>query len=298
MDDQHLSRAARRLRDLVEPLAASVYFAPECHENFHQLGFDPSTRLFGGVAAPDGPAYFTSRGACLGKVPGEVVVAAFGVFNPAVVVPSVTLGWERTDPRTILRARMDGQRAQLHRLLGSEPKGAGRATELFMRAADALPMAGRHLFSGLRADGFPGDVVGDLWRASDLVREGRGDSHIAAWVSAGLGPTDISILTELWWGLPHKSYSLSRGWSVDELDAAGERMRSRGYLNGDELTDAGRQLRRDIEAATDRQDLPMVAAIGDDLGELFDILEPWAKAIIAGKGYPDQAFQTTSDLDA
>ncbi len=296
MDDSQLSRAARRLRDLVEPLAASVYFAPECHENFHQLGFDPSSRLFNGVAAPDGPAYFTSRGACLGKVPGEVVVAAFGVFNPAVVVPSVTLGWERTDPKTILGARMDGQRAQLTRLLGAEPTGSKRATELFMRAADALPMAGRHLFSGLRADGLPGDTVGDVWRASDLVREGRGDSHIAAWVSAGLGPTDISVLTELWWGLPHKSYSLSRGWSLDQLDEAGERMRRRGYLDGDALTEAGRQLRRDIEASTDRQDRPMVEAIGEDLDELFAILEPWAEAIVAGKGYPANAFKTVSDL--
>lgn len=296
MDDRQLSLAARRLRDLVEPLAASVYFAPECHENYHRLGFDPSSRLFGGVAAPDGPAYFTSRGACLGKVPGEVVTAAFGVFNPAVVVPAVTSGWQRTDPRTILQARMDGQRAQLTRLLGEEPKGAKRATDLFKRAADALPMAGRHLFSGLRAEGFPGEVVGDLWRASDLVREGRGDSHIAAWVSAGLGPTDISVLTELWWGLPHKSYSLSRGWTPDQLDEAGERMRSAGYLDGDQLSDGGRALRRQIEAATDRQDAPMVRAIADDLDDLFAILEPWAAAIITGKGYPAQAFQTATDL--
>jgi hypothetical protein len=208
----------------------------------------------------------------------------------------VTLGWQRTDPATILAARMDGQRAQLTRLLGAEPAGARRATELYRRAADALPLSGRHLFAGLRADGFPGDVVGDLWRAADLVREGRGDSHVAAWVAAGLDPVEISALTELWWGLPHKSYSRSRGWTDGDLDAAADRLRSRGYLDGDALSDAGRRLRRDIEAATDGQDRPMVEALGDDLEELFALVEPWAEAIVAGKGYPAQAFQTVADL--
>jgi hypothetical protein len=295
MDDRQLCLTARQLRELVERLDARVFFAPECHANYERLGFAGSAGLFNGVAAPDGPAYFTSRGACLGRVPGEVVAAAFGVFNPEVVVPAVASGWSKTDPATIGAARLDGQRAQLERLLGPQPEGCARATELLRRAADALLMSGRHLYAGLRSLGVPRDPLGDQWRAADLVREGRGDSHIAAWVASGLDPVEISVLTELWWDLPHKSYSRTRGWTDQHLDAAAERLRAAGYLNGVTLSDAGRDLRRRIERDTDRQDRPMVLALGDDAEELQGLLRPWAEAIVAGQGYPAQAFKTASD---
>lgn len=294
-----LARAARRLRDATEPLAASVYFAPECHEAYERLGFAGSPGVAYGVASPDGPAYFTSRAACLGRVPGHVVAAAFGVFDPAVVVPSVAHGWSLVDAGTILAARLEGQRAQLGRLLDgvADDTGVHRATELLRRAADALAVSGRHLFAGLRSLGFPGDPLGDLWRAADLVREGRGDSHIAAWVSSGLDPVEISVLTELWWGLPHKTYARSRGWDDAALDGAAARLRGAGLLDGTALTAAGIDVRRQIEAATDRQDRPMVEALGADLDELLALLEPWADAIRAGGGYPARAFRTLADLD-
>lgn len=297
MDQRELSWTARRLRDLTEPLAASVYFAPECHTNYEGLGFGASPGSFGGVAGPNFEAYFVSRGACLGQVPGEVITAAFGVFNPDYVVPTVTTAWTKAGPEALLQARLDGQRAQLVRLLGEAPAGCARATELYLRAADALSLSGRALFSGLRAVGLAGDPVGDLWRAADMVREGRGDSHIAAWCANGLDPVEISVLTELWWGLPHKSYSRTRGWTDEHLDGAAERLRSAGYLDASSnLTEAGRELRRKIEADTDRQDAPMVRALGDDAAELFAIVEPWREAIFAGKGYPSTAFQTADDL--
>lgn len=296
MDQRELSYRSRRLRDLTEPLAASVYFAPECHSNYEKLGFGPSPGTFNGVAGPNFEAYFVSRGACLGQVPGEVITAAFGVFNPEFVVPTVASGWSKAGPDALLRARLDGQRAQLARLLGESPAGCARATELYLRAADALSLSGRALFSGLRAIGLAGDPVGDLWRAADMVREGRGDSHIAAWLANGLDPVEVSVLTELWWGLPHKSYARTRGWTDEHLDAAAERLRSDGYLANGALTEAGRELRRKIESDTDRQDEPMVRALGDDAEGLFAIIEPWREAIFAGHGYPATAFQTAADL--
>jgi hypothetical protein len=296
MDQRDVSYRARRLRDLTEPLAASVYFAPECHTNYEGLGFGPSSGAFNGVAGPNFEAYFVSRGACLGRAPGQVITAAFGVFNPELVVPTVTSAWTKAGPEALLQARLDGQRAQLVRLLGEAPAGIERATELYLRAADALPLSGRALFSGLRAVGLAGDPVGDLWRAADMVREGRGDSHIAAWLANGLGPVEVSVLTELWWGLPHKSYSRTRGWTDAHLDAAAELLRSAGYLDGAELTPAGRELRRRIELDTDRQDEPMIRALGDHIDELFTIVEPWRDAILAGFGYPATAFQTAADL--
>ena len=278
--------AARRLRNLVEPIAAGIYFAPEAHAGYQALGFGPSPATVDGVQMPDGAAYFTSRGACLGRVPGEVVAAAFGVFNPAAVVPAVAAGWALTDPATILAARLAAARASLARMLGERTEGAERAAHLLRRGAEAADGAGRPLFSGLSSLGFPGDPLGDLWRAADLLREHRGDSHIAAWAAAGFDPVEIGLLTELYWGLPVKTYVRTRAWADDQLDAGLARLRSAGLVDDRGLTAEGRRRREEIEIATDRQEQRVIAALGDDVDELFGLLEPWGKAIVAAGGYP------------
>ena len=102
---------ARRLRNAVEPVAAGVYFAPEAHQAYEALGFDGSPVTQDGVARPELKSYFTSRGACMGQVPGEVVAAAFGCFNPKVVVPAVRAGWQVTSRAAILAARERGATA-------------------------------------------------------------------------------------------------------------------------------------------------------------------------------------------
>src|SRR5205823_8627998 len=96
---------SRTLRNRLEPLIGQVYFAPECHAAYAALGFNGSPLTANGVPLPDGPAYFTSRGSLMGQVPGEVVAAAFAVFNPTAVVPAVTFGWTLTDATTICAAR-------------------------------------------------------------------------------------------------------------------------------------------------------------------------------------------------
>jgi hypothetical protein len=136
-----LNATARRLASLIEPIVGQVYFSPECHAEYEKLGFDPSPGKAGEVALPDGPAYFTSRGSLMGQVPGEVVAAAFSVFNPAVVVPHVQLGWSRTDAATICAARTRGAVAQLARILGEHPDGIDRASALLRRAASPLKPA-------------------------------------------------------------------------------------------------------------------------------------------------------------
>src|SRR4249919_1666296 len=93
IDDELVGTRARALAAAIEPVTGQVYFSPECHEAYASLGFSPSAAAVGGVAMPDGPAYFCSRGSVLGQVPGEVIAATFGVFNPAVVVPLVDMGW-------------------------------------------------------------------------------------------------------------------------------------------------------------------------------------------------------------
>jgi hypothetical protein len=283
MADDRLRTISRRLRDAIEPIAANVYFAGEAIDRYAELGL-------GYV-----PGYFCSRGACLGQVPGEVVAAAFGVFNPDVVIPAVTEGWAKVDATTILGARQEGATASLTRLLveetpdGTAPasdKDVARATELLRRAGAAPGVQAHPLFAGLRSLGWPGDAMGDLWRAADLVREHRGDSHNAAWVAAGVGPVEITLLTELWWRMPLNSYVRTRGWTAEQISAAIEGLRDRKLLDGDQLTPEGRELRAAVESATDLGEAAVVEALSGDAEELCELVEPWARTIVAAKGYP------------
>ena len=152
---QH-QRTVRRLRDLLEPIAASVYFAPECHAAYQDLGFGPSEGDFGGVAAPNRVAYFWSRGAAIGDVDGEVIASAFGVFNPSIVCPQVDQARAIASRAAILDARMSGQRAFLDRVLGPDARANVAAALAILRdLADATTLPGHPLCAGLRALGSP-----------------------------------------------------------------------------------------------------------------------------------------------
>jgi hypothetical protein len=273
----------------LEPVAGQVYFSPECHAAYAELGFSPSPgSLPGGVQLPDGPAYFTSRGSVMGQVPGEVVAAAFAVFNPDAVVPAVQFGWTKVDAATMCAARTRGAVGQLVRVLGTEPDGLERATELLAAAAAPLRPEGKPLFAGLLSLGLPGDPMGDMWRLADLLREYRGDAHTAAWTSVGLDAAEVGLLTELYWGLPMRTYIRTRAWSADQLDAAEVRLSDRGLVAAGAFTAEGRALRESVEVATDAQCGVIVDALGSSLGELLALLAPWGQAIRDAGGYPPQ----------
>jgi hypothetical protein len=285
-NDDEVSRRTRQVAATLEPVAGQVYFAPECHAAYETMGFGPSRGSMGLVAFPDGPAYFTSRGSVMGQVPGEVVAAAFAVFNPAAVIPSVTHGWSLTNATTICDARTAGAVAQLGRVLGSQPDGLSAATELLARAGENLRPEGRPLYAGLMGLGLPGEPVADMWRLADRLREYRGDAHTAAWTAAGFDATEIGLLSELYWGLPMRSYARTRAWSEADFDAAEARLAERGLVADGTFTDAGRTAREEIERATDAQCRPLVESLGDRLDELVAVLAPWGQAIRDAGGYP------------
>jgi hypothetical protein len=285
---------ARLLARVIEPVVGQVYFAPECHARYEALGFNPSPGgIPGGIAFPDGAAYFTSRGSCLGQVPGELVAAAFGVFKDEAVVPAVAFGWTLTDAPTIAEERLRGAVEQLERILGPKPDGIDRAVELLTRATEPLEPWGRALFSGTLSQPLPGDPLGDLFRLGDRLREFRGDSHIAAWVAAGHDAAEIGLLTELYWGMPSRTYVRTRAWSDDDLDAAEARLEAAGLMADHQLTSVGREHREQIELATDAQLLPALDALGEDLDELAALLTEWDEQVMAAGGYPQSPLAIT-----
>jgi hypothetical protein len=207
------------------------------------------------------------------------------VFNPAVVIPCVDHAWSLTDAVTIHAARERAGRGQLARVLGKGPDGAGRARVLLLRAIGDLRPEGRPLYAGARSYPMPDDDLGAIFYCGDLLREYRGDSHTAAWVSAGFDATEIGLLTELYLRIPLRSYIRSRAWTDADMDAATARLEARGCMADDAFTDAGRAAREAVERATDAQMRPAIEALGDDLDELADTLEPWGAAIRAAGGY-------------
>ena len=277
---------SRALASAIEAFAAQVYFAPECHRGYAALGFRPSPGRNGQLEMPDGPAYFCSRGAVLGQVPGEVIAATFAVFNPAVVIPAVSYGWTLTDAQTICAARTDGALQQLQRVLGASPDGLDRVLALLRAATERLPLAGKPMFAGMLAQGLPGEPLADAWQLADQLREFRGDAHIAAWTSAGFDAAEIGLVGELYLGLPRRSYVRSRAWSDADLDAAEERLSSRGLVADGALTESGRAAREAVEEATDDGCVPVVAALGDGLDELVELAGRWSRQLVAAGGYP------------
>ena len=249
----------------------------------------------GRTELPDRSAYFTARGSVLGQVPGTLVAAAFAVFNPEVVVPLVAEGWQRTDATTIWAAREAGATAQLRRLLGDDPPGAVALADVLLAAAEPLPLAGRALFAGQRALPVPADPIGRLWRATDTLREYRGDAHIIAWSAEGLDPVEVGLLGDLYWGLAPRAHTGGRGWTPDQLAAGEDRLRSRGLLAGEALTPAGFELRDQIERRTDDLVAPALAVIGDRLDGIVRTLAPWGRAIVDAGGYLSPAVRFTFD---
>jgi hypothetical protein len=279
MDELH--DVGRRFRDALEPVAANVYFAPEAIAAYGELGLD----------YPEG--YFASRGACLGHPSGEVIAAAFGVFYPPLVKMLVDQAWSKTTPAAVLAARETGAVAAMERLLGDVATAdeIATATDLLRRMADAGAVAGRALFAGLRAQGWPGTPWGDLWRAADLVREYRGDSHLASWVAHGLSAPEVMLLSEPWWGLQLNTAMRTRAWPDEEVAAAIEALRKRGLLaaesEGDALTAEGEALRESVEEMTDRSMAPLFEVIGPSgAADLLALIEPWAAAIVERGGAP------------
>jgi hypothetical protein len=284
----------RALSAALEPVVGAVYFAPEAHQAYEALGHAPSpgvmtdewgSRHWGPVMMTDMYTYFCSRGAMLGQVPGEVIAAAFGVFKPSVVVAAASTGYEIADAATMWAARDRGGIAHLIRILGERPDDIDRAIELLARAGEGLTVPGRPLYAGLLAKGLPDEPVGRMWRLAERLREFRGDAHVAAWTHFGLGGAEIQVLTERIAGLPPRTYSVTRGWSPEDLDETEARLGERGLLADGRPTEAGRELREEIERLTDRPCFVMTDSLGDDAPELIGILTTWGTEIRAANGY-------------
>ena len=273
---------ARRFFDRFEPVHAVTYFAPEALGALENLGYR-------GL----GTGYFAARSAPLGPVPAAVVTALFYNFSPAQVARYLPAAWSVAPPADALRARLTGAAAALRRTgVGTgeqvSEKAVATAAALCAKAVGGLDVDGRPLFAANTALPWPEDPVEKLWHATTLLREHRGDGHVAALVAAGISGRQANVLHWAAGAVPLEFIKRSRAYDDAEWHRCVESLCARGLLTADgTLTDAGHELKSDLEATTDRVALPALAALDDDEVEaLFAALTPITRQVVAGGDVP------------
>lgn len=263
---------ARRLRDALEPIATQGWWSRAAGERLTALGVD----FF--------PGYVWGRTASLGTPPPALVAAVFGVFEPGLIGAVYQAGVASVDREVILAARADGGAAAVGSV-ATDDECAAIAGPL-LDALGEVDGLGRPLFSALRSLPLPASASGRLWRAAELVREHRGDAHLAALVGAGVDAVEANVLTERWLGFAVGEYSGTRGFGPDAIDAAVARLNARGWMTGRDLTDAGRRARLDIEGATDAGQAALVGALGPALDEVVAAAEDISSRLIDARSFP------------
>ena len=263
---------ARRLRDACEPLGIHAAWSRRTNERLAALGLNFLT------------AYVWGRAACLGEVPATLVVAAFAAFEPGLITATYEEALRHVTRDELLAVREEATIESLQAALGNVDVTS--AVNVLRRGLSAVDGTGRALFSGLLARPWPDSPIGQLWRACDLVREHRGDSHIAAYITACLGPVDMNILTELYVGMPLGSYTATRGWSAEAIASSVEHLQKKGLVADGALTPAGLRLREEVEEHTDAMEQPLIDAIGSDFETLAAQLNAWAELCIKAGAFP------------
>ncbi len=257
----------------LEPYHGLVYFAPEAMAAYGRLG-----------AENHDVGYFGSRAAAFGPVPADVVIATFFNFNPVVVEAAIPAAWQLARPAAWIEARRAGIAAALERILGErirEPE-LDEALALATEAASACTTPGRPLFAAHRSLDWPHEPHVALWHALTLLREHRGDGHIACLVEADIGGCEALVLHGGMGQVPPSVLQATRQWTDVEWRAAIEGLAERGLVDSSgALTIAGRELREDIEARTDQLAMPPWRALGESRSlRLRELVRPMSRAIV------------------
>src|SRR3954451_25264731 len=269
---------ARRMFELVEPIGAIPYSADDPNEAMFALGF---TNYW--------DTYFAGRAAPLGLAPAEVVDALFYNFAPGEVARHIPKVWRTTTPEAAIAARRMGCATALRRILGDhvDSQPFARAADLLLKAATSAPFEGRPMYAALRAIPIHDEVVTRLFHAASLLREHRGDGHIAALMVEGVGGLEAHVLFALEMGVPAEKFGRIHHLPAAQLAGVIGGLRDRGLIGDDGwLSEHGSAVIQRVEALTD--DLaakPYENLEPGELGELMVALEPIAARLLAAQDW-------------
>lgn len=275
-----MSETSRRMWELLEPYHAVTYFGPESQQACRALGAEGFWM-----------SYFALRAAPLGPVPAEVVVATFYNFHPRKVGHAIPAAWEAASPADYLRARQESVSRILHRVLGDEVRSdhLAEAAQLARTAALAAPIAGRALGAANAALDWPGEPHLVLWHAQTILRESRGDAHVAALLAGGLDPCEALVAFAADGKVTAERVRSSRSWTEPEWNSATDRLRERGLLDDSgALTPDGHALRAWVEKRTDEASQQPWKSLGHKGTErLAELARPIARTIAASDAFTE-----------
>ena len=264
---------ARRLWQLTEPIHAVVYFSPEPIAAMRAAGYRGYWM-----------GYFAQRSAPLGRVAPEVVHALFYNFSWERVSGALPDAWTFAPPEVALRERRTSTAEALRRQLGdlTLSEDFARAVELLERAALSASLEGRALYAANRALEVPSDPVERLWHACTLLREHRGDGHIAALITAGISGRESHVLHALSVGNPREVYQLARDLGDEEWARLLASLGDRDLVDAaGAVTAEGEALKAQVEATTDRLAAVAYAALThEEQHALADVLLPLVLAVL------------------
>ncbi|TDT16883.1 hypothetical protein BDK89_2484 [Ilumatobacter fluminis] len=266
---------ARKTWRTLEPLHGMIYFVPEAAERYAAVGI-----------TNDRAGYFASRAAAMGEVLADVVIATFYNFHPDVVRRAIPHAWTEASAVSLLAARLDAVDAALRRALGDLIAGEQieRAATLARQAALVAceRPEGRPLFAGHAGLEWPDDPHLILWTAQTMLREFRGDGHIAALTIEGLTGCEALVMHGATGDVPGSVLQSSRAWSDDEWSSTIVGLADRGLVDSaGEFTDEGRAVRQSIEDRTDRLALAPYEALGEErCAELRQLGRPLSRAVV------------------
>lgn len=274
--DLGLARTAWRT---LEPYHAMIYFSPEARAAFKDAGLKGYWM-----------GYFASRSAPLGIVPTSVISALFYNFHPRMVQRALPDAWSFTTPKHMLHLRLQAADVTLRRLLG-ELITSGElveAAELARRAATSGSVEGRALFAAYTDLPWPTEPHLVLWHATTLLREFRGDGHVASLFTAGIDGCQAHIVQVAHGHVARETLQSNRGWSDEEWEAAYQRMQQRGLLDEQgQFTAAGSTLYQEIEDRTDLLALPPWQHLGTEAASrLIALMRPISTRVVEQGGIP------------
>ncbi len=195
--------------------------------------------------------------------------------------------WSTTTPAAAIAARQEGCVKALRRILGDlvDTPDFLRTVDLLTKAATSAPLEGRPMYAALRTLPLPEEPAARLFHAASLLREHRGDGHIAALMAEGIGGLEAHVLLALDIGIPAPTFGrihhLPNAQLIDLIDG----MKDRGLVKDEAtFTPAGRQAKDRVEAITDDLALvPYEVLEPGELDELIAALEPLAQKLLAAQ---------------
>ncbi|MEU3460794.1 hypothetical protein ABZ721_12655 [Streptomyces sp. NPDC006733] len=269
----------------LSPLHGCVYFAPEHADELAALGLERGAMI-----------YFAGRAAPLGAVGAGTVAATFYNFNPEHVGRVIPAAWTVTTPDAVIAARLRGVDKMLRRLLGEEALASqelSETAELALRATEACRREARPLYAANADLPVPEEPHLALWYAATLLREHRGDGHLAALALAGLSGIEALVMHNATGTAPKAAlFMQTRGWSAEQWAAAQDQLRARGLLDAaGDLTESGTALRGEAEALTDRLDAAPYNHLGPAAtARLTELGGGFTAAIRAAGAFPAVLF--------